>query len=251
MYLGDEQHEAYSTPQLSPLYPSGPYEYPELTALTLTYEIDRELARSIVPDPLSVGDSPTCLLGVYDYEHVNGLGAYGELLIGIAAEHEGEPMTYTPYYVLDSDAAVAVGREVWGIPKKYGQIDVDVDGTVASARIARDGVDLASVTVETTEAIAEHPLDDSSVRNVHWKRIPSAEKDAPPAVNRLVVSVTRDIDVAWAHRGRGDVELFRSAADPIAVFEPDAGSDITAHLFECSWVLDRADDAIVHRFEEA
>jgi acetoacetate decarboxylase len=38
-------------------------------------------------------------------------------MMGTAAEHDGEPVTYTPYYLLDSDSAIALGREVWGIPK--------------------------------------------------------------------------------------------------------------------------------------
>lgn len=249
MFLGDEQHEAYSTPQLQPLYPEGPYEYPELTALVLTYEIDRGLARDVVPEPLDLRASPTCVLGVYEYEHVNGLGGYEEFMVGVAAEHDGEPVTYTPYYVLDSDAAIAVGREVWGIPKKHGEVALETDGAVATGSVSRGGADLATLTVETTSATDSHPFGGSTLRNVHWKRIPSASKGDPPAVNRLVASVTREVDVAWAYRGQGDVDLSRSAADPVAVFEPDG--DVTGYLLECSWVLDRAEDALVHRFEEA
>lgn len=249
MFLGDEQHEAYSTPQLQPMYPRGPYEYLAVKALVLTYELDQALAREVVPEPLDLRDSPTCVLGVYDYDHVGGLGAYEEFMVGVAAEFEGEPVTYTPYYILDNDAAIAVGREVWGIPKKEGTVTVTTDGAVAPGRVSRHGVDLAVVTVQTTESTDRHPFAGSTLRNVHWKRIPSASKDAPPAVNRLVTSVTRDIDVEVAYRGSGDVELFRSGADPIAAFEPDG--EVTGYLLECSWVLDRADDAVLHRFREA
>lgn len=249
MFLGDEQHEAYSTPQLQPLYPRGPYEYPSVEALILTYDIDRELAREVVPEPLDLRPSPTCVLGVYEFAHVNGLGGYEEFMVGVAAEHDGEPVTYTPYYVLDSDAAIAVGREVWGIPKKHGTVTLETDGTVATGHVSRGGTDLAALTVETTASTDRHPFGGSTLRNVHWKRIPSASKGDTPAVNRLVASVTRDIDVAWAYRGSGDVELSRSAADPVAVFEP--AGDVMGYLLECSWVLDRADEAVVHRFEES
>lgn len=249
MFLGDEQHEAYSTPQLQPLYPEGPYEYPELRALLLTYKIDWEVARDVVPEPLDLRASPTCVLGVYEYAHVNGLGAYEEFMVGVAAEHDGEPVTYTPYYVLDSDAAIAVGREVWGIPKKSGEVTLETDREVATGHVSRGGADLATLTVKTTESTDQHPFGRSTLRNIHWKRIPSASKEEPPAVNRLVASVTREIDVEWAYRGPGDVELSQSAADPVAVFEPDG--DVTGNLLECSWVLDRAEDAVVHRFGEA
>lgn len=249
MFLGDEQHEAYSTPQLQPLYPRSPYEYPSVEALLLTYEIDRSLARDIVPNPLALRESPTCVLGVYEYAHVNGLGTYAEFMVGIAAEHDGKPVTYTPYYILDSDAAIAAGREVWGIPKKHGKVILEPDRDVATGCVSRGGVDLASLSVETTESTDQHPFGVSELRNVTWKRIPSASKGEPPAVNRLVASVTRDVEVEWAYRGPGSVELSRSAADPVDVFEPDG--DVTGYLLECSWVLDRAEDAIVHRFQEA
>jgi acetoacetate decarboxylase len=249
MFVGDDQHEAYSTPQLQPLYPQGPYEYPSLEALVLTYELDRELAREIVPEPLDLREPSTCVLGVYEYDHVNGLGAYAEFMVGIAAEYDGDPVTYTPYYILDSDAAIAVGREVWGIPKKDGEVTLEIDGEVATASVSRSGADLATATVQATEVTDRHPFGGSPLRNVHWKRIPSASKGAPPAMNRLVTSVTRDIDVEWAYRGPGEVELFRSAADPVAIFEPEA--EPTGYLLECSWILDREEDAVLHRFKEA
>jgi acetoacetate decarboxylase len=249
MFLGDEQHEAYSTPQLQPLYSKGPYEYPEFTALVLTYEIERDLARSIVPEPLKLREPLTCLLAVYEYEHVNGLGAYDEFMLGIATEYEGETVTYAPYYVLDGDAAVAAGREVWGIPKKHGTVNLDTDGDVATGRVERGGTELAVATVATNEPADRHPFSRSTFRNVHWKRIPSASKNEPPAVNRLVTSVVHDIDVDWAYRGAGDVELSHSAADPVSLFEPSG--DVTGFLLNCSWVLDQEEDAVLHRFEEA
>jgi acetoacetate decarboxylase len=248
MFLGDEQLEAYSTPQLSPLYPQGPYEYPDVRALLVTYELDRELARDLVPAPLGLRESPTCVLGVYEYGHVNGFGGYEEFLVGIAASHEGDPVTYTPYCILDGDAPLAAGREIWGLPKKTGEVSLDTDGAVATGRVARGGVDLATVTVETTDPTDRHPFAGSTLRNVHWKRIPSAAADEQPAVNRLVTSLTHDIDVEWAHRGSGDVELSRSAADPVAVFEP--AGEVSGYLLECSWVLERATDPVIHRFEE-
>lgn len=249
MFLGDEQHEAYSSPQLQPLYPPGPYEYPQVTALLLTYEIDREVARQVVPEPLDVGERATCVLAIYDYAHVNGLGAYDELMIGISTQYEGEPVTYAPYYVLDSDAAIAVGREVWGIPKKRGEVELDVDGHVATGRAARGGVELAVATVDTATSTDSHPLGGSRARTAYWKRIPSASSGEPPALNRVVTSVTREIEVEWAYRGKGEVELFRSAADPVAVFEPV--SEVIGYLLECSWILDREPDAVLHRFEES
>lgn len=248
MFTGNEQQDAYGMPQLQPLYPRGPYEYPSVTGLLLSYEIEPELARDVVPAPLEVRDPPTCLFGVYDYEHVNGLGAYEELMIGVSARYEGDPVTYTPYSILDSDAAIGVGREVWGIPKKHGQVALDLTGEVVTARISRGGVELAVATAETTQSMEQHPLG-QSLRNVHWKRIPSASKEAPPQVNRLVTSVNRDIDVEWTYRVVGDLQLSHSAADPIAVFGPSG--EVTGYLLKGSWVLDQEEDAVLHRFEEA
>lgn len=249
MHLGDQQHESYSMPQFSPLYPRGPYRYPSVTALLVRYEMDADRFRDLLPDPLAGRGDPVCLIAVYEYEPVNGFGAYNELMIGLAAAHDGDPVTYTPYYLLDGDAPIAAGREIWGIPKKAGTVELDTDGSVCVARAARGGVDLAVVTAEPVEFTEDHPLRASVVRNVHWKRIPAATKGEPPVVNRLVESQTRDIAVEWAQRGPADVEFSASAADPLSIFEPV--DTPVGYLVEASWTLDSTDDAVVHRFTEA
>ena len=50
--------------------------------------------------------------------HSGTLGAYNEVALDLACAWHGEPRFYTVYNLVDNDAGIAAGREIWGVPKK-------------------------------------------------------------------------------------------------------------------------------------
>jgi len=184
--------DSYSTPGFAPLYPEGPYEYDGFTALVVEYPVARERLADVVPDPLSVRRG-AMRLGVYDYGVVNGFGSYDELLTSVPVSYEGRPLSYAPYLLLDGDAPLAGGREVWGIPKKLGEVELDADGALVTARAARGGTTLLEATLDTRKPAAQSPIGEGCSESVYRKTIPAASAGASPVVDRLVVAETRDI----------------------------------------------------------
>lgn len=235
-------------PEFAPLYPEGPYEYDEFTALLFECPVETERLERVVPDPLSVR-VPAMVLGIYDYGVVNGFGSYDELVTGIPVEHEGRRMLYSPYLLLDGDAPLAGGREVWGIPKKLGEVSLDAEGALVTATASRGGATLLEATLDAREPTTDHPLSGSGSENVYRKTIPAATEGAAPVVDRLVVAETRDVTVERALTGPGTLDLSSSAADPLGAFEPDG--DPTGYLVTAGFTLDRTEDAVVHRYEES
>ncbi|MFB6171427.1 MAG: acetoacetate decarboxylase family protein [Haloarculaceae archaeon] len=238
----------YSMPEFAPLYPEGPYEYDGFTALFLEYAADGDRLDGLVPAPLTVRRDAV-VLAVYDYGVVNGFGSYSELVTGVPVAFEGRPLLYAPYLLLDGDAPMAGGREIWGIPKKLGDVSLDAEGALVTARAGRGGATLLEATLDPRAATDEHPLAQDRFENVYRKTIPAATEGAAPVVDRLVVAETRDVSAARALTGPGTVDLSSSAADPLGAFAPE--SDPTGYLVEGSWVLDRTEDAVLHRFEES
>lgn len=235
-------------PEFAPLYPEGPYEYDEFTALIFQYPVDRDRLEQVVPAPLTVR-SAAMVLAVYDYGVVNGFGSYAELVTGVPVELDGRPLQYSPYLLLDGDAPMAGGREVWGIPKKLGEVQLDAEGALVTARAARGGAPLLEATLDPREPTDDHPLSRDRFESVYRKTIPAATEGAAPVVDRLVLAETRDVTAERALVGPGTLELTSSAADPLAAFAP--AGDPTAYLVEGGWTLDRTEDAVVHRFEES
>lgn len=238
----------FSMPAVAPLYPDGPYEYDGFTAVVFEYPVERERLEQIVPAPLSVRRG-TMSLGVYDYGVVNGFGSYNELLTGIPVTYDDRPLTFSPYLLLDGDAPLAAGREVWGIPKKLGTVRLETSATVITAVAERGGVRLLDATVEPHQPAADPPVVEGRSESVYRKTIPAATAGAAPVVDRLVVAETRDISVDRALTGPGTIQFTASAADPMDRFRPDG--DPKASFITGSWVLDRTADAVLHRYEES
>ena len=60
---------------------------------------------------------------------------------------DGSPAVYSPFLVLESDGAVAAGRELYGQPKKHGQVSLAPDGDLLVGRVARNGIEIATATM--------------------------------------------------------------------------------------------------------
>jgi len=240
--------DGFSMPGFAPLYPEGPYEYDGFTAVLFEYPVERARVEQVVPRPLDVRTN-AMVLGFYDYGVVNGFGSYDELVTGVPVAHEGREMLYAPYLLLDGDAPMAGGREVWGIPKKLGAVEIDPDGAAVTASASRGGVTLVEATLDTRESAESHPLAADRFENVYRKTVPAAERGAAPVVDRLVVAETSDVDAERALAGPGRLAFGGSAADPLDRFAP--AGEPTGYLVEGSWTLGRTDDAVLHRFEES
>jgi acetoacetate decarboxylase len=241
--------DGYSMPGFAPLYPEGPYEYDDLTAIVFSYPVERRRLEGIVPEPLAVREA-SVNLSFYDYGVVNGFGSYDELAISVPVTHEGRDLSYAPYLLLDGDAPMAGGREIWGIPKKLGDVTVDPEGAVVTASAARGGTTLVEATLEASEPADEGVFERPIQHNVYRKTIPAAENGAAPVVDRLVLAEVADMTASRVLQGAGTVDFQPSAADPLAVFAPTG--EPTGFLVEgLNFTLRRTDDAVLHRFGES
>lgn len=240
--------DGYSIPGWAPLYPEGPYEYDGFTALIFQYSVEQEQLQRLVPDPLSIRRS-VMSLAIYDYGVVNGFGSYHELATSIPVSYEGQPLSYAPYVLLDADAPFASGREVWGIPKKLGEVTLNTDGTLVTATGSRSDKTLLKATLDPHGSTDKHPLKPDSFETVFRKTIPAATEGAGPVVDRLVVAETREVTADRALTGPATIEATSSAADPLAAFVPTGA--VTGYMVEGGWVLDRTENAVLHRYEES
>lgn len=241
--------DGYSMPAFAPLYPEGPYEYDDLTAIVISVPVEPDRLERVVPEPLAVRDAAVSL-SFYEYGVVNGFGSYDELVISVPVTHEGRDLTYAPYLLLDGDAPMAGGREIWGIPKKLGDVTLDTGGAVVTAGAARGGRTLVEATLEPRESADRRRFEQPVGHNVYRKTIPAAETGAAPVVDRLVLAEVGEMGASRALSGSASVECHSSAADPLAVFAP--AGEATGYLVEgMSFTLRRTDDAVLHRFEES
>ena len=135
------------TPYGAPLVPPLPIRLRRTEILTVVYRTDREAADALVPDPLALtGD--LCVLHVYRMHDAEWFGVYCESAFQLPVRlPDGSPAVYSPFLVLESDGAVAAGRETYGQPKKAGRVSLAPDGDLLVGRVARNGIDVATATM--------------------------------------------------------------------------------------------------------
>jgi acetoacetate decarboxylase len=105
------------------LYTEHPYYYRDVKRLAIVYETDKEPVLDILPEHIEpLTDPPQVVVTVTDIGLHIPLGAYTESYFGIRAQFKGEPIRYVAFMWVNSDAAMAAGREIYGAPKKLGKV---------------------------------------------------------------------------------------------------------------------------------
>src|SRR5215471_5289286 len=152
--------EISSTPYLAPLVPVLPIRLRETEILTIVYRTDQEAADMMIPSPLHLA-SDLAIVHVYKMHDAEWFGVYCESAFQLPVTLPDEsPAVYSPFLVLESDGAVAAGRETYGQPKKLGQVSLGPDGDLLVGRVARNGIDVATATMAWKQRPApDEPLE--------------------------------------------------------------------------------------------
>jgi acetoacetate decarboxylase len=201
-------------PYHSPSYGRPPNWFLDRPALTVTYRTDMELVRTIVPEPLVVRDPLVSL--TFLYMVAPGIGDYYEFAQSISCFLGDEQVSFRPLMVAENATAILMGREVLGLPKKYGHPRLRQDGGSYVGTVEFDGTLVARVSMaykfkEMELAQAKKSL---STPSVVLKIVPHV--DGKVRSVELVRFEYSDITVKGAWVGPGSLDLFHHEAVPLA-----------------------------------
>ena len=139
--------DVVSTPVGAPLVPLLPIRMRHTEILTIVYRTDRDAAEALIPRPLRLA-SDLCILHVYHMHDAEWFGNYCESAWQLPVIlPDDTPAVYSPFLVLESDAAVAAGREAYGQPKKAGQVQLVSRGDLLLGTVIRNGIEVATATM--------------------------------------------------------------------------------------------------------
>jgi len=129
---------------------------------------------------------------------------------------DGTPAVYSPFLVLESDGAVAAGRELYGQPKKQGQVSLAPDGDLLVGRVSRNGIDVATATMvwkqRPAPARALEAVVAGSATNVNLRVLPEGDDGLR---RELVVRTFADVVEHEAWEGPATLELRPNAQVPV------------------------------------
>lgn len=215
MKIDDVRRTAFAMPLTSPAFPPGPYRFIDREFLIVTYRTDADALRTVVPEPLEVGD----LIVRYEFIRMpdsTGFGDYTESGQVIPVTYRGQAGGYVHAMYLNDEAPIAGGRELWGFPKKLAapSLTVEKDTLLGS-------LDYGSVRVATATMGYKHrALDPGPVRAAFLspsfllKIIPHV--DGSPRICELVRYFMEDVNVKGAWTGPAALELAHHALAPVA-----------------------------------
>ena len=216
-----ERDMGYSMPVTAAIYPEPPYLYRGGNILICVFQTKEEILKNIVPEPLIPAEGNLVHAWINDFRIVDVVH-YHEAIISVPVLFRGNPGSYMAYLYLDSDAAIASGREIWGFPKKEGRFTFSKDGDVITRAVERGGTEVLKISVELTKPASPEAASGLGLPIYCLKLIPSVRKGAPPDVMQLTATTLQNITVHKLIEGNATLALGGSPADPLYLLEPTA-----------------------------
>jgi acetoacetate decarboxylase len=206
------------TPVGAPLVPQFPLRMRDTEILTAVYRSEPAAIDRFLPRQLEAS-SNLVLVHLYRMHDADWFGAYGESAVQIPVRHgaSGTEGVYSPLLFVESDGAVAAGREIFGQPKKEGRIELGPVGDLLVGRVSRNAIDVVTATMPYKQQAGA--LDDLERQarfwtNINLKVVPAVDGSGA-AVRELTARAFDDVVVHEVWRGPGTLELRPNAQAPI------------------------------------
>ncbi|MFG3344604.1 acetoacetate decarboxylase family protein [Streptomyces sp. NPDC048018] len=181
------------------------------TGVVAVWETDPDVVAAVLPPPLKPTGRPLVRAAISRVD----LPGYplGAGSVAVAAAHGDREGWYPLVMPMTHERALTGGREVFGEPKKLGEVRVERDGLVVTASLARHGIAF----VEVRGAVSSDlPLPEPTEKtDFYFKFLPAVDGsgfDGDP----VLVHCVRHEKVRRLERITGDVVLRESVYDPVA-----------------------------------
>ncbi|KAF4126654.1 Acetoacetate decarboxylase (ADC) [Geosmithia morbida] len=220
MPVGTLDINAIAAPTLFPSYPtSETFVFKDVTLAAVSYRVPAAQVAPLVPPELELEDEPLVTSTFVDYG-MSTVGIYTEFVQTVEATYNGRKFDYTLILVLDNEAAIFAGREVYGYPKVFGKVGLDPN---TGSRLITGFADRpAGRRVIDFDFIPEKVLPGLppvEKRTLNLRVIPSPIPGNPPSI-RQFVSVDMNMESPEVWIGQGSVSFPRkSVIDKWADFD--------------------------------
>jgi len=185
-----------------------PYYYFKTEAMFFEYETDEEAALDILPEGLELPSPATASVIIWTHS-LTSFGPYREAHLRINCTWQGEPRTYYAYLFVDSDQAMANGREVWGYPKKLANITFQKEGGIMMGTVERPrGYRICTALIKPEVRVASsNQTEIKPVPDLSLRVFPSTEEGAEPSVMELIEVSSLEFTIHDEWQGPGIVQF--------------------------------------------
>lgn len=180
--------------------------------LGLLYETEPEIVARLLPPPLEPASEPWALCYIADFPDTNLGPGYQEGAIFVRCQYNGEVGNYCLSMPLNDEARMHNGRNIYGFPKKLGQVSLHREGNVAEGWIERHGIRFVTIRAELTMKLDEPPLKVGP--NFLFKYMPAANLSCGFDGPVLLVRQRNEFEYHSFEMGAGEIVFAESPHDP-------------------------------------
>lgn len=117
-----------------------------------------EIVARLLPPPLMPADMPGGLIFIAQYPETNLGPGYREAALYLSCQYEKEQGTYCLSMPIDSEPSrMHNGRDIFGLPKKMCQINLEKEGNKVSGWVERFGIRFVEINIELSGSLPEVP----------------------------------------------------------------------------------------------
>lgn len=123
--------------------------------ITVIYETKPEIVERLLPPPLEPFDSPLVRVYIANFPRTNFGITYKEGALFLICKYKGDIGVYTLSMPVDNDMAMVLGRDLFGYPKKAGNIHFEKKGKNIHGWVERNGIRFVEIKAKTGIKIPE------------------------------------------------------------------------------------------------
>jgi acetoacetate decarboxylase len=214
--MGLPYDEGWTMPFDSPHFPPLPARYRNVQLQYVFFEADPAAVGRLLPEPLLPDPDGLCAAIGLRVPFSTAYGAFNEAITELRCSLDGRPGWYCSHVWHDGPRGIAAGREIYGTPKIFSELEVRLAEGTMLTRASMAGVPVLTIssTMETRITSSDLP---AFAPAWQLKLIPRADRPGP-AIKQLIdaANATLDLEILVAYRGRGTVH-----------FEPSPFGDLT------------------------
>jgi hypothetical protein len=172
-------------PPVGGTYPPPPYIYTRAEELLIPFDTDPDVAASLLPEGLELRLPARGVVRFVRHAH-SPFGVYNGAYLGLRVTHGEDTLIFVMMGIVDSFVSAAVGREVWGIPKKMGKVEMEWSGQYLRCWAESPiGAKVCEATTQLLEHLPPTPTGGRGPGGVFLRHIPSPERNGRPLVQLI------------------------------------------------------------------
>lgn len=197
---------AHSIPLDNPLTGPPPARFKDSEVLVAQYRTNFSAIAALVPEPLKP-ISDVVMVQIGRWGDVAGMGKNTqEVNVMVQVEFNGPQGkvtgAYSPYFYVDSDRAMAGGREFHGQPKRLGKVELETREDLIVGTLHRNGINVFTATFPYKTQpcdISEVSKRVNFIKNINLKIIPQI--DMTRGIRQITSRDFMDVEVTECWTG--------------------------------------------------